>query len=85
MAKAACWPTTCLDICGGMGALILDADLRRSITERAYAEVLAGYHLGPMGDKLVELLTPCARLPARSGAGAVDRRGLTKTFRKLGL
>jgi glycosyltransferase involved in cell wall biosynthesis len=40
-----------------MGTLILDADLRRAITERAYAEVLNGYHLGVMGDRLVDLLT----------------------------
>jgi glycosyltransferase involved in cell wall biosynthesis len=50
-----------------MGTLILDADLRRSITERAYAEVLKGYHLGPMGDRLVELLTQVRDGPRRKG------------------
>jgi glycosyltransferase involved in cell wall biosynthesis len=50
-----------------MGALILDGDLRRSITERAYAEVLAGYHLGPMGDKLVELLLHVRDCPREVG------------------
>ena len=50
-----------------MGTLILDAGLRRSITERAYAEVLKGYHLGPMGDRLVELLTQVRDGPRRKG------------------
>ncbi|EWY40401.1 hypothetical protein N825_37150 [Skermanella stibiiresistens SB22] len=40
-----------------MGTLILDTDLRRAMAERAYAAVVDGYHLGPMGDRLVELLT----------------------------
>jgi glycosyltransferase involved in cell wall biosynthesis len=50
-----------------MGTLILDADLRRSITERAYDEVLKSYHLGPMGDRLVELLTQVRDGPRRQG------------------
>jgi glycosyltransferase involved in cell wall biosynthesis len=50
-----------------MGTLILDAGLRRAITERAYAEVLKGYHLGPMGDRLVELLTQVRDGPRRKG------------------
>jgi glycosyltransferase involved in cell wall biosynthesis len=50
-----------------MGTLILDAKLRRSITEQAYAEVLNGYHLGPMGDRLVELLTQVRDGPRRKG------------------
>ena len=39
-----------------MGTLILDADKRHAMTERAYATVCDGYHLGAMGDKLVGLL-----------------------------
>jgi glycosyltransferase involved in cell wall biosynthesis len=50
-----------------MGTLILDAGLRRSMTERAYAEVLKSYHLGPMGDRLVELLTQVRDGPRRKG------------------
>jgi glycosyltransferase involved in cell wall biosynthesis len=50
-----------------MGTLILDAGLRRSITEQAYAEVLNGYHLGPMGDRLVELMTQVRDGPRRKG------------------
>ena len=57
-----------------MGKLILDTDLRRSITERAYAEVLAGYHLGPMGDKLVELLVPVRDGPRREGLERIVTR-----------
>ena len=38
-----------------------------SIAERAYAEVLKGYHLGPMGDRLVELLTQVRDGPRRKG------------------
>ena len=34
---------------------------------RAYAEVLKGYHLGPMGDRLVELLTQVRDGPRRQG------------------
>jgi glycosyltransferase involved in cell wall biosynthesis len=39
-----------------MSTLILDADKRRAMTERAYATVCDGYHLDAMGDKLVALL-----------------------------
>jgi glycosyltransferase involved in cell wall biosynthesis len=50
-----------------MGTLIIDGGQRRAIAERAYAEVLKGYHLGPMGDRLVELLTQVRDGPRRKG------------------
>ena len=59
-----------LDIAGymrRMATLILDAGLRHTIAERAYDEVLKSYHLGPMGDRLVELLTQVRDGPRRKG------------------
>jgi glycosyltransferase involved in cell wall biosynthesis len=50
-----------------MGTLILDADTRRAVTEQAYADVVRSYHLGPMGDRLVELLEQVRDGPRRKG------------------
>jgi glycosyltransferase involved in cell wall biosynthesis len=39
-----------------LGKLIVDADLRRSVAEQAHADVVAGLHIGAIGDRLVPLL-----------------------------
>jgi hypothetical protein len=36
--------------------LIVDADLRRSVAAQAHADVVAGLHIGAIGDRLVPLL-----------------------------
>lgn len=39
-----------------LGRLIMDADLRRKVTEKAYADAVAGLHIGAIGERLVALL-----------------------------